>query len=483
MSETDINYRGGQGQVLDPESFRDSVGTMEQSGKRKWVFPRKPHGKFTNYRYIVTIILLLIYFGLPFVKINGNPFLLINVLDREFYILGQPFYPQDFFILALGAIASIVFIILFTVVFGRIFCGWICPQTIFLEMIFRKIEYAIEGDRNKQIKLDKQEWNSEKIWKKGLKWSIFALISLIITHFMFMYIVGYEEVFRIMQEGPFANTTNFMVMILFTAAFYFVFAWFREQVCTLVCPYGRLQGVLIDKETINVFYDYKRGENRAKWRKGEDRKAAGKGDCIDCNQCVVVCPTGIDIRNGQQLECVNCTACIDACDEVMIKTGLPPGLIRYATEDEIEKQIPFKFTNKMKAYTVVLSLLVGFLGFLLYNRGEMEAKFIKPAGSSFYVKDGRISNTYNYTILNKSNDKKILTIKVEEPANGSISFSGDHKIIVNRDKMEKGTINISFPENDIKLSKQNIVIGIYNEKGEKVDEYETYFEGPFKLQF
>ncbi len=298
-----------------------------------------------------------------------------------------------------------------------------------------------------------------------------------------MYIVGYEEVFRIMKEGPFANTTNFMVMILFTAAFYFVFAWFREQVCTLVCPYGRLQGVLIDKETINVFYDYKRGENRAKWRKGEDRKAAAKGDCIDCNQCVVVCPTGIDIRNGQQLECVNCTACIDACDEVMIKTGLPPGLIRYATEDEIEKQIPFKFTNKMKAYTIVLSLLVGFLGFLLYNRGEMEAKFIKPAGSSFYVKDGRISNTYNYTILNKSNDKKILTIKVEEPANGSISFSGDHKIIVNRDKMEKGTINISFPENDIKLSKQNIVIGIYNEKGEKVDEYETYFEGPFKLQF
>ena len=482
MSE-DTNYKGGQGQVLNPETFRDSVGTMDQTGKRKWVFPRKPKGKYTNYRYLVSVVLLIIYFGIPFIKINGNPMLLINVLDREFYIMGQPFYPQDFFILALGAIASIVFILLFTVVFGRIFCGWICPQTIFLEMIFRKIEYAIEGDRNKQMKLDRQEWNSEKIWKRGLKWTIFLIISLIITHFMFMYIVGYEEVFKIMKEGPFANPTNFIVMILFTAAFYFVFAWFREQVCTLVCPYGRLQGVLIDKQTVNVFYDFKRGENRAKWRKGEDRRAAGKGDCIDCNQCVVVCPTGIDIRNGQQLECVNCTACIDACDEVMVKVGLPPGLIRYATEDEIEKEIPFKFTNRMKAYTGVLLLLIGFLGFLLYNRGDMEAKFIKPAGSTFFLKDGKISNTYNYTVLNKSNKKKTLTIKVENPAHGTISFSGDSTIVVDRDKMSKGTVNISFPENEIKLSKQNIVIGIYDDKGKKVDEYETYFEGPFKIQF
>lgn len=476
-------FRGGQGQVLDPETFRDSVSTMEQSGKRKWVYPRKPKGKFTNYRYIVTIILLAIFFTLPFLKINGNPVLLLNILDREFYIMGQAFYPQDFFILALGAIASIVFILLFTVVFGRIFCGWICPQTIFLEMIFRKVEYAIEGDRNKQIKLDKQPWNSEKIWKRGLKWTIFAIISLIITHFMFMYVVGPAEVFRIMREGPFANPTNFLVMILFTAAFYFVFAWFREQVCTLVCPYGRLQGVLIDKQTINVFYDFKRGENRSKWRKGEDRRAAGKGDCIDCNQCVVVCPTGIDIRNGQQLECVNCTACIDACDEVMIKTGLPPGLIRYATEDEIENEIPFKFTGRMKAYSVVLLLLIGFLGFLLYNRGTMEAKFLKPAGTSYVIRGGKIHNTYNYTLLNKSNEKKTVTLKVTEPENGEISLLGNKTITVNRDQIARGTVSISFPENQINRTKQTIKIAVYDQKGELIDEYDTYFEGPFKLQF
>ncbi len=483
MSDQDEIFRGGQGQVLDPETFRDSVGTMDQSGKRKWVYPRKPKGKFTNYRNIVSYILLIVYFSIPFIKINGNPFFLFNVIDREFYIFGQPFYPQDFFILTLGVIASLIFIIVFTIAFGRIFCGWICPQTIFMESIFRKIEYAIEGDRNKQIKLDRQEWNSEKIWKRSLKWSIYLVISLIITHFMVMYIVGYEEVFKIIKEGPFAHLTNFVVIILFTAAFYFVFAWFREQVCTLVCPYGRLQGVLIDKQTINVFYDFKRGENRSSWRKGEDRKAAGKGDCIDCKQCVVVCPTGIDIRDGQQLECINCTACIDACDEVMEKVGLPKGLVRYATEDEIEKQVPFKFSGRMKGFALVLVLLVGFLGFLLSNRGEMEAKFIRPAGSSYFERDGKIHNLYNYTFLNKTNRKLIVTIKVLEPAHGEVINATSSKIVVERDQIQKGSINISFPSNEIKLSKQNITIAVYDTQGKLIDKYETYFQGPFKLQY
>ncbi|MCT3898755.1 cytochrome c oxidase accessory protein CcoG [Elizabethkingia anophelis] len=471
-----------QAYVVEAETFRDSVGTMDNTGKRKWVFPRKPKGKYTNYRNIVSTILLIVFFVLPFLKINGNPVLKFNILDREFFIFGQPFYPQDFFILTIGAITGLIFITLFTVVFGRIFCGWICPQTIFMESVFRKIEYLIEGDRNKQMRLDAQPWNTEKIWKRGLKWSIFILISLIISHLMFSYIVGYERVLEIMKEGPVKNYDNFLVMILFSAAFYFVFAWFREQVCTLVCPYGRLQGVLIDKKTINVFYDFKRGENRSKWRKGEDRKAAGKGDCIDCGQCVVVCPTGIDIRNGQQLECINCTACIDACDEVMDKVGLPKGLIRYASEDEIEKGEKFKFTTRMKAYAAVLVLLVVGSSFLILNRSSVEGKFIKPAGSTYYVKDNRTINVYNYTLLNKSNEDKVVIIKIISPQNGEIEvIGGVNKIIMKRDISTKGTINISFPSKEINLSKQNIVIGVYDQKGALIDSYETYFEGPFKM--
>ncbi|HCA08328.1 MULTISPECIES: cytochrome c oxidase accessory protein CcoG [unclassified Chryseobacterium] len=466
---------------IENDTFRNSVGTMDETGKRKWVFPRKPKGKYTNYRNYASYVMLAIFFGLPFVKINGNPFLLVNVIDRRFFILGQPFYLQDFFILALGAVTSVIFVMLFTVVFGRIFCGWLCPQTLFMEMVFRKIEYLIEGDRNKQMKLDRQEWDAEKIRKRLLKWSVFALISLIIAHVMFMYIVGYEELFRIMNEGPQEHPLKFITMIFFTMTFYFVFAWLREQVCTLVCPYGRLQGVLIDKQTINVYYDFKRGEGRSKWRNNEDRKAAGKGDCIDCHQCVVVCPTGIDIRNGQQLECVNCTACIDACDEVMEKVGLPKGLVRYATEAEIENQDSFKFTSRMKATTVFLALLIGFLGFLMYDRGSMEAKFIKPAGSTFFIKDGKITNTFIYTLLNKSNEKKTLTIKVMTPAHAEITYFGSEKIILKGDEILKGNINITFPEEDIKFSKQNMVIGVFDEKGEMLDSFETTFEGPFKL--
>ena len=465
------------------KTFRDSVGTMDESGTRKWVFPRKPKGKFTNYREYVGYSLLLLFVAIPFLKINGNPVLLINILDRRFFIFGQPFYLQDFFILALGAVASVIFVMLFTVVFGRIFCGWICPQTLFMEMVFRKIEYWIEGDRNKQMKLNKQAWDEEKIRKRALKWLAFLLISLVISHIMFMYIVGYEETFRIMMSGPQNHPTNFIVMLVFTGIFYFVFAWLREQVCTLICPYGRLQGVLIDKQTINVYYDFKRGENRSKWRNGENRTSAGKGDCIDCQQCVVVCPTGIDIRNGQQLECINCTACIDACDEVMDKVGLPKGLIRYATEAEIENQEKFKFTTRMKATTIFLVVLIGLLNLLMYDRGSMEAKFIRPAGATYFIREGKITNTFTYTILNKSNEKKMLKIKVISPKNAEITYAGKGDIIIKGDVMIKGNVNISFPENEVKLSKQNIEIGVFDANGEMLDSYKTYFEGRFKFQF
>ena len=469
-----------QGYLLKPETQKDFIG-IAQSGKRQWIYPRKPKGKYTFSRNLVAYTLLLFYFTFPFIKINGNPLLLFDIINRKFFLLGEPFYPHDFFILTLGAIISLISMIVFTVVFGRIFCGWICPQTIFLESIFRKIEYAIEGDRKKQMELDHERWTFEKIWKKSLKWTVFMMISLAITHFLLMYIVGYHEVLKIVWEGPLAHTSYFIAMIFSTVGFYFVFAWFREQICTLVCPYGILQSVLIDKETLNVFYDFKRGENRSKWRKGEDRNEAAKGDCIDCHQCVAVCPTGIDIRNGQQLECIHCSACIDACDEVMDKAGLPRGLIRYTSENEIITQQQAKLSTKKKSLVFTLIALQTFLGFLLYNQTDIEAKFVKQSGSTFFVRDGRITNTYNYTFLNKSDAKKIVTIKILKPKNGEILSSGSSKISVDRGKIIKGTINISFPKKDIHFFKQNISIGVFDLDGNLIDSYETYFEGPFKL--
>ncbi|MDO9261255.1 MAG: cytochrome c oxidase accessory protein CcoG, partial [Flavobacteriaceae bacterium] len=311
-------------EINHKESFRDSIATIDEKGKRNFIFPKKPKGVFYKYRTYLAWVLILFMFASPFIKINGNQFLLFNILERKFNIFGFPFWPQDFHLLVISLLVSIVFIILFTVIFGRIFCGWLCPQTIFMEMVFRKIEYLIEGDRPQQIKLDKQAWNLEKFSKKAGKWTVFFIVSFIISNVFLAYLIGGDILLEHIKDGPVNHLSTFVYLLIFTAVFYFVFAWFREQACIIVCPYGRLQGVLLDNKSINVVYDYVRGEStsgRQKLRKNEDRKTAGYGDCIDCKQCVQVCPTGIDIRNGTQLECVNCTACIDACDDIMDKSG------------------------------------------------------------------------------------------------------------------------------------------------------------------
>ncbi|MGB0897554.1 MAG: cytochrome c oxidase accessory protein CcoG, partial [Flavobacteriaceae bacterium] len=291
-----------------------------EEGKRAWIFPKKPSGKFYDYRKYVSYFLLAFLFAAPFIKINGNQFLMFNVLERRFNIFGFPFWPQDFHLFVISMLIGVIFITLFTVGFGRIFCGWICPQTIFMEMVFRKIEYAIEGDRGAQIRLDKQKWTTEKIRKRLLKWTIFYAISFLIANVFLAYFIGGDVLINYIVNEPLSHLGTLALLLIFTTVFFFVFSWFREQVCIIACPYGRLQGVLLDNKTINIAYDYVRGERtegRSKFKKNEDRNALGKGDCIDCNQCVQVCPTGIDIRNGTQLECVNCTACIDACDFMM----------------------------------------------------------------------------------------------------------------------------------------------------------------------
>ena len=414
------------------EDVRSSIGTMEKSGKRKWVYPKKPRGKFTNYRTYVSYVLLTILIVTPFIKLpNGNPLFKFDVLQSQFVIFGFPFFTSDFFLLALGMITTIIFIVLFTMAYGRLFCGWVCPQTIFLEMVFRKIEYAIEGDRAKQIRLDKQDWDEEKIRKKLLKWTIFAIISFIIANVFLAYIIGADALYALIEDGPVDHVGTLVGLIFFSAMFYFVFAWFREQACTLVCPYGRFQGVLIDSHTINVAYDFKRGEGtagRAKFRKNEDRKAEGKGDCIDCGQCVAVCPTGIDIRDGIQLECVNCTACIDACDDVMLKVGLPTGLIRYASEDDIKKGEKFKFTKRLAAYTIALLLLIAAMTIFLFSRPDVESKYLKVPGTDYKVEGKYYVNQFEYTLYNKTNKDQIVSLKLLSHANSKIEmYEGENK--------------------------------------------------------
>ncbi len=448
------------------ERFRDSIGTINEEGKRKWIFPKKPSGKLYKYRKYVSYALLAFFFIAPFVKINGNQFLLFNVLERRFNILGYPFWPQDFYIFVIMMIIGVVFIIFFTAAFGRIFCGWICPQTIFMEMVFRRIEYWIDGDRGAQIRLDKQEWNAEKIRKRGLKWTIFLFISFLTANIFLAYLIGSDRLLRYIMEGPMEHLSTLFSLFIFTGVFYFIFAWFREQVCIIACPYGRLQSVMLDNKSIVVAYDYKRGEKekgRAKFRKNEDREASGKGDCIDCFQCVHVCPTGIDIRNGTQLECINCTACIDACDDMMDAVNLPRGLIRYASEENIEKKAPFKFTPRLKGYTAVLVILIGVLVGLLFLRSDVEANVLRLPGQLYEHKENNIiSNVFTYKLLNKtSSEKRDITFKLKSPK-GTIHTVKQGEIIVPAQGLAEGTLFIEINASALSGDKNRAVIEVYS---------------------
>ncbi|PWL39386.1 cytochrome c oxidase accessory protein CcoG [Flagellimonas aquimarina] len=457
------------------ENFRDSIGTIAEDGKRAWIFPKKPSGRFFKYRKYVSYGLLLFLVASPFIKINGNQFLMFNVLERRFNIFGFPFWPQDFHLVVVSMLAGVIFVALFTVAYGRIFCGWMCPQTIFMEMVFRRIEYWIDGDRGAQIRLDRSPWNGKKIRKRVLKWTIFFIISFLIANVFLAYLIGSDKLIRYVFDGPLAHMGTMIPLLIFTAVFYFVFAWFREQVCIIACPYGRLQGVLLDNKSIVVAYDHKRGEGdngRKKFRKNEDRDALGHGDCIDCFQCVNVCPTGIDIRNGTQLECVNCTACIDECDHIMDSIKKPRGLIRYASEDEINKKAKFKFTARMKGYTAVLVVLTGILIGMLFLRNELEANILRLPGQLYERKaNNMISNVYTYKLVNKtSKDVDNVSFKLLSHK-GEIKMVSQDSFKVPAEEIAEGTLFIEINSSALTGDKDKLKIGVYN--GEKLIETTT----------
>lgn len=458
------------------DEFRDSIATVDAEGKRLWIYPKKPSGTFHRWRIVVTVILLSILFGGPFIKINGQPFLLLNILERKFVIFGQAFWPQDFVLLAIALITFFVFIILFTVVFGRIWCGWLCPQTLFMEMIFRKIEYFIEGDAAAQRRLSKEPWSVKKIYKKTLKHIIFLFISLLIAHTVLSYIIGVESTMAIIQEAPQNNLTGFISMISFTGTFYFVYAKFREQACIAVCPYGRLQGVLLGKESIVVAYDWLRGEPRAHLKKGASMQL-NQGDCIDCKLCVHVCPTGIDIRNGTQMECVNCTACIDACDEVMIKIGKPKGLIRFASINSISNRIQKVITPRVIGYAFVLIVLMGILGFAMITRSDVETTVLKVSGTLYQREADLITNLYNVEFVNKTFNELKLEIRVESPTTAAIYKVDGKPIIVPAEGLVKGVYFIKIPENQIIHPRTVVILGVYA-SGKKIETIKAKFIGP-----
>lgn len=477
------------------EQFRDKISTVDKSGKRIWLYPKKPSGKFTNYRIWLSYLYFVILFGLPFIKVNGEPFFLFNIIERNFIIFGMHFGPQDFYLFAIAMLILLVFIILFTVVFGRLFCGWICPQTVFMELVYRRIEYAIDGDANAQKKLDAAPWTTDKIIKRLAKHAIFFGIAVLIANTFLAYIIGLDEVLKIINDPISKHFGGFVAMIIFSFVFYLVFARLREQVCTTICPYGRLQGVMLDNKSLVVAYDFVRGEPRGKIQKNKSLEATGTddngteylttiqnklGDCIDCKLCIHVCPTGIDIRNGTQLECVNCTACMDACDEVMEKVNRPTGLIRLDSIEGIEKGKHKLFNARTKAYTAVLAVLIGVEVVLFSMRSDVEVLFLRVGGQlSQEQNDGTVSNLYNYQMINKTADSLSVQFKMLEPSAGTFEIVGGKTPTVGKNNKSEGAIFIKMPKDKIESGKNKLVIGVYS--GDKlITKVKTTFFGPIK---
>ena len=473
--QRDIEEASAKKSRMD-QSFRDSVATIDKEGGRRYIHPKKPKGPLYDKRTVASVVYLALFFTLPFVKVGGEPLFMINVLKRKFILFGQIFGPEDFFIFMLGMLTFILFIIVFTVVFGRVFCGWACPQTIFMEMVFRKVEYWIEGDYMKQRQLREMPWNAYKIGRRALKVVSFWLLSFLIAHFFLAYLIGMDEVVRYMKEGVASHFGTFAALSGFTTVFFFVYYWFREQVCIVVCPYGRLQGVLLDKDSIVVAYDYVRGEPRGKATK--DSTLPQTGDCIDCAACVRVCPTGIDIRNGTQLECVNCTACIDACDEIMTSVKKPTGLIRFASENHISSGEKPRLNTRILAYSGVLLALVGALGFMLASREHVDVTILRTSGSVFQtLPDGRIANVYTARMANKTRKDIPLQLGLEG-VKGEIEVVGD-SIVVGREAYKTATFIIKVDAEDVPQRRTPIRIGVY-EEGKRIKTVEATFMGPIR---
>ena len=458
----------------ETESYRDQLATIDKRGKRVWVYPIKPQGKYYTARTYLSWFLLAFLFLAPIIKIGGHPLLQFDIIHRHFFIFGLVFWPQDLHLFVLAAITLFVFIIWFTTIWGRLFCGWVCPQTIFLEMLFRKIEYAIEGNGPAQRQLDHQEWNVEKFRKRSLKFSIFFILSFLIGNTFLAYIIGFDALREIVTSPPSEHIVGFVSMIIFSLVFFWVFTWFREQACTLVCPYGRLQGVLLDSNSMVVMYDHKRGEPRAPLSRTTQR--VEKGDCVDCSVCVKVCPTGIDIRNGTQLECVNCTACMDACDRTMNGVGFAPGLIRYSSMNQIAQGGKRVFTPRIILYSIFLVLLLVTTTTLMLLRTPIECAILRTTGSLYEeLENGNIRNVYTFRGTNKTPRELPLQLTLSG-VQGTIQILGP-ELILPPEGQDETVFSIEIPKKQLFLATTPVRIEIRSDR-EVLETVSTTFVGP-----
>jgi len=393
----------------------DSLYCVNADGSRNKIHTADVRGRYQRRKWVLWTLLIAIYVALPWLRIGGHPAFLIDIPRRHFYLFGNTFNAQDFW-LAFFVVSGIGFaLIVVSALWGRVWCGYGCPQTVFLEGVFRRVERLFEGSAARRKKLDAQGVTLEKVVRRGGKYATYLALSVVLSHTFLGYFMPVREVVAAMTGAPSAHPNAFLFVLIATTIVYANFAWFREQLCIVICPYGRLQSVLYDQDTVNVGYDRDRGEPRGK------HHVEGRGDCIDCFRCVAVCPTGIDIRNGTQLECVGCANCIDACDEVMDRLGQPRGLVRYDSQRGFEEGARRFFRPRVALYAVLLAIGVAVFGFALTRRTAFEANVVRVQGSAYTLDGDVVTNAFVVHLVNKLPEDS--TFAIEAVASSGVEWT------------------------------------------------------------
>jgi cytochrome c oxidase accessory protein FixG len=418
----------------------DSVTTINEDGSRYFLHPADVRGKWTTARRIFGYLLIAVWVLLPWIPINGEPALFFDVENRRFHVFGLTLVPQDLWVMFFG-ITGLGFTLFFvTSLLGRLWCGWACPYTVFLDHVYRRIERWIEGDAPARRKLAAAPWTASKVAKRVLKHGLYAFFAALIAHIFLSYFVSLERLYTYMGEGPLAHATSFGIVVFLTAVLWFCFGYFREQFCVIMCPYGRLQSALTDDDTVVIGYDEVRGEPRGP-------KGKAEGDCIDCHRCVSVCPTGIDIRDGLQLECIGCSACIDACDDIMRKVDRPTGLIRYDSMKGLTGRKRRFLRPRIFAYVGLGLLGLSAFGFTASKQARpYTAQISKVAmgGRPFLSDATGVRNVYQVRFLNKRNREARFHVELVDPPHGMLLSGIDGAVTVEpRGEMTRQVVAIA----------------------------------------